>query len=111
PRPAADTRGRSADRNAGSAHTTPDRGAVGRRALTGIVRARSCGTLTRQPRTVAQQVSSALVNGDGVDDNGLDRLVAPAGADGADGVDDVAAGLVGDLAKDRVPALQVWGRA
>src|SRR5450631_1186473 len=60
---------------------------------------------------MAQGENSALVDGYGVDDDGLDWLVATTGADSADLVHHVAAGLVCDLTEDRVLSLQMRRRA
>ena len=53
---------------------------------------------------------SAADDLDGLDDHGLDRAVHRAGRAGRDRVDDVAGGLVGDLAEDRVLEVQPRGR-
>src|SRR5690606_20591277 len=51
----------------------------------------------------------SALDGDRLDDDRVDRLVHRAGGGGADGVHDLTAGLVGDLAEDRVLAVEPRG--
>ena len=58
---------------------------------------------------VVRWCGGSVLDGDRVEDDVLDGLVVGAGGDGPDLVDDVARGLVGDLAEDRVLALEPGG--
>ncbi len=84
-------------RSAGSGCTTPGRGAG--------------STSAPRSRESAGRTRSAADDLNGLDHDRVDRAVARAGRGGADRVDDVARGLVGDLTEDGVLEVQPRGRA
>src|SRR5690606_23066259 len=91
--PGSGTPGRSCARSAGTAPSSADRG--------GGSRPRG---LPRAARRSGE--SSQVLDVDACDHDIVERLVAPVGRNGLDRVDDALRGVVGDLAEDRVLAVE-----